>query len=214
MQGQHQLELPGFKTIEASATAPLTAVAGSAAETHDADILNHCLRRIRAWRVPPNWSAHDWFGEMRMNSAVALWKAKCDYDPNRGVPLDSFERLRVIASARTRYRQEWSYALHCPAVRSPAEEERQIDAASGLRQVDDPVREALAQIPEADRCLLEQLFWAEYSEATVARKLGVSQQAVSKRKKAALKHLRYRLVSGQNISAGEESGCGAGQSVH
>jgi hypothetical protein len=162
-------------------------------EPDDARLVHSCLRRICSWRVPPNWSVHDWFREMRTDSDAAMWQAKSDYDPGRGVPLEAFERLRVIASAWTRYRQEWSYALHCPTECDLDEEERAIDAAEAWGPVVDPVREALAQVSETDRWLLEQLFWAERSEAAVAQELGVSQQAVSKRRAAVLRKLRGLL---------------------
>lgn len=170
----------------------------------DAEILAGCLRRIRCWRVPPNWSAHDWFGEMQSNSAAALWQAKCDYDPSRGVPLCAFERLRVIASAWTRYRQEWSYALHCPPQDGRAEPEPLPRDAPVLAPAIDPVREALRQVSEADRWLLEQLFWAELSESAIAQKLGVSQQAVSKRRSVVLGKLRDLLEDAEQ--AGRRGG--------
>ena len=160
----------------------------------DAQLLNGCLRRICSWRVPPNWSAHDWFGEMWIDAAAALWQAKCDYDASRGVPLTAFERLRVLATARTRYRQEWNYALHCPVGLDPENMDRQGKSPSVSRQIVSPVREVLTHIPEADQWLLRQLFWAENSEAVVARKLGVSQQAISKRKRVVLRKL-FRLLS-------------------
>jgi hypothetical protein len=165
-----------------------------AADPLDADVLRSCLRRIRSWRVPPNWSAQDWFGEMRSNSAAALWKAKCEYDPSRGVPLCAFERLRVIASAWTRYRQEWSYALHCPCDDSRIEPERRPALVSDSVPAAESVGELLAKLPEADRWLLQQLFWAERKEATVAQTLGVSQQAISKRLRVVLGILRCLLV--------------------
>ncbi len=177
----------------------------------DAEILAGCLRRIRSWRVPPNWSARDWFGEMQSNSAAALWQAKCEYDPTRGVPLGAFERLRVIASAWTRYRQEWSYASHCPPQEDRIVPETATRDGSSLAPMVDPVRDALAQIPEADRWLLEQLFWAESSETSVAQKLGVSQQAVSKRRGAVLRRLRDLL--GEARRAGPGSGASAAGKV-
>jgi RNA polymerase sigma factor (sigma-70 family) len=154
-----------------------------------AGVLDSCLRRIRSWRVPPNWSAHDWFGEMSGQGAAALWQARCEYDPSRGVPLSAFERLRILAGARTRYRQEWRYALHCGSSFDTEQDDRWVDDAASSATAREPLADALAQIPEVDRRLIQQLFWAESTEAAVARQLGISQQAVSKRKAAVLKQL-------------------------
>jgi len=48
----------------------------------------------------------------------------------------------------------------------------------------------LGQLGGRDRWLIRQLFWAETTEATVAAVLGISHQAVSQRKRHALKSLR------------------------
>lgn len=49
------------------------------------------LKRIRSWRVPPNWSRGDWFEELAAVATAAAWQAICDFDPERGVPLDKDE---------------------------------------------------------------------------------------------------------------------------
>jgi hypothetical protein len=165
------------------------------AEWNDTEVLDSCLRRIRSWRVPPNWSAIDWFGEMRLQGAAAIWQARQDYDAARGVPLSAFERLRVLASARTRYRQEWRYALHCPSEDAEWAEEGRADEPVSSVDICNPLPEALARIPETDRWLIEQLFWDGCSEAAVAQRLGISQPAVSKRKTAILKQLRRSLAA-------------------
>src|SRR5205809_4895153 len=73
--------------------------------------LRQAFRRILSWRIPPNWSAHDWFDEVKAITAAARWKAELDYDFERGVPLSAFLYQRVLTCAWTRYRQEWAYAL-------------------------------------------------------------------------------------------------------
>jgi hypothetical protein len=40
-----------------------------------------------------------------------------DYDEERGVPVRAYIYVRAVAAAWTRFRQEWSYYLHC-AVKS------------------------------------------------------------------------------------------------
>jgi DNA-directed RNA polymerase specialized sigma24 family protein len=160
-----------------------------AGEASANDVLEGCLRQIGSWRIPPNWSRQDWMDEMRTDAAEVLWKASQDYDPTRGVPLEAFERLRVLAGARTRYRQEWQYALHCGCPIDAVQEDCLLCESCPTAATCEPLGEALRQIPEADRRLIEQLFLGESTEATVACQLGISQQAVSKRKHAALKQL-------------------------
>src|SRR5262245_41005670 len=51
------------------------------------------------------------------------------------------------------------------------------------------LHEALAGLPLASQELIEQLFWQERREAELANELGISHQAVNKRKQAILRHL-------------------------
>src|SRR5438270_626169 len=55
------------------------------------------------------------------------------------------------------------------------------------------VIEALAKLKEGDIQVIKSLFWDNRSEAEVAELLGISQQAVSKRKLAILGRLRRLL---------------------
>ena len=153
------------------------------------------LRQARSWRVPPNWSAIDWNEELHAVAITAAWQAAEDFDPSRGVPLASFVRYRVKAHSLARYRQEWRYALRVTAVDieiidtlagSAPDAHR---ALSGFESLD----RALEQLPERERWLLVQLFWQHRTEIAIAAELHISQPAVSKRKRAALLHLRSIL---------------------
>jgi Sigma-70 region 2 len=73
------------------------------------------FNRARSWRVPPNWSAVDWFEEMTAVGTAAAWQAVCDFDPARGVALAGFGYCRMMAGCLSRYRKEWRYALHVVA---------------------------------------------------------------------------------------------------
>jgi hypothetical protein len=55
------------------------------------------FKRIRSWRVPPNWSPSDWFEEMAAVGTAAAWQAVCEFDPARGVPLAGFGCCRIIS---------------------------------------------------------------------------------------------------------------------
>src|SRR6187551_3375001 len=72
-----------------------------------------CSHQFRCWRIPPRWSARDWWDEVQAVGLAAAWQACCDFDPARGFVLESFVRGRIRSCVLTRYRQEWSYGLHC-----------------------------------------------------------------------------------------------------
>src|SRR5262249_51174087 len=158
-------------------------------------LLNSCLSQLSAWHVPPHWSKRDWFEEMRAQSASAAWHALVDYDASRHVPIPAFIHRRMIASALTRYRQEWSYAFHCAC--QADEQERQRAGTTEDSPLPPAVREslryALAQLSKPERWLIGQLFWEGYTEAEIAQSLGISHQAVSKRKRAVLQVICARL---------------------
>lgn len=165
------------------------------------EMLHGPLRRVYAWRVPPHWSKRDWFEEMRALGVTAAWEAWRDYDPSRGVPLSAFIYLRVVAGALTRYRQEWGYALHC--LRPADGEKREHVSTTGDSSCHpmglELLRCALAQLSDSGQRLVEQLFWQGDTETEVARRLGISHQAVSKRKRVLLRDLRECLgVDGEN----------------
>ncbi|MEA2939553.1 MAG: hypothetical protein QOD09_82 [Bradyrhizobium sp.] len=153
------------------------------------------LRRARSWRVPPNWSVRDWHDELRSVALAAAWQAERDHDLSRGASLGGFVYSRVNAQALTRYRQEWRHAL-----RNVSADTKTIETAAGADPAAGPagaVFEALDQamdrLPERARWLLDQLFWRQRTEACIAAELHISQPAVNKRKRAALRHLRTLL---------------------
>ena len=80
------------------------------------------FKRIRSWRVPPNWSRDDWLEELAAVATAAAWQALCDFDPDRGVPLAGFGYCRMISRCLARYRKEWRYALRIDASDSREEE--------------------------------------------------------------------------------------------
>src|SRR5438094_6803543 len=80
------------------------------------------FKRIRSWRVPPNWSRGDWFEELAAVGTAAAWQSVRDFDPDRGVPLAGFGYCRIINRCLARYRKEWRYALHLVASDSREEE--------------------------------------------------------------------------------------------
>jgi len=154
---------------------------------------NNCLPRIRRWTTPPNYSATDWIEEIKALCSAAAWQGVCEFDPERGVPLSAFVYQRVMARALARYRQEWAYGLRFPCEVDEAAALQTSEAATVPTRSNDALCMALARLGEADRRLLKQLFWEGASEADIAQEMVLSQQAVNKRKRAALLKLRHAL---------------------
>jgi len=161
------------------------------------------FKRIRSWRVPPNWSRADWFEELTAAGTAATWQAVCEFDPERGVPLAGFCYCRVIARCLARYRKEWRYALHL--VGSDSYEEKATTfkdpglAALSAAQIgeahgpNEDLRGAVSELPAEQRRLIEQLFWEERTEMEVAETIGTNQSTVSRRKQAILNSLHKKL---------------------
>jgi RNA polymerase sigma factor (sigma-70 family) len=160
------------------------------------------MRQARAWRVPPRWSACDWFDELQAEGAAAAIQAEGVYDSGRGVPLGAYIRLCVRHRLLERYHKEWSHALrwvYIPELPeysiedvscSPSESD---DLQVALARLSDDLQVALACLIESDRWLIDRLYWRGETESEVGSSLGISQQAVSKRKRSVLRKLRRLL---------------------
>ena len=167
--------------------------------------LKRCFRRIGSWRVPPNWSVVGWREEIRAHGLAAASQASCDYDPARGVPFAGFVYRRVLARAYSRYRQEWTYGLRYIPQTDDMVADRSSPSPRGRSHTQYPVseigkdlnyqeiHEALQCLPERDRQLMVYLFWKRRTETDIAAALGVSHQAISKRKRTVLLKLRERI---------------------
>jgi RNA polymerase sigma factor (sigma-70 family) len=162
-------------------------------------IIGSCLRRIFGWRVPPNWSVSDWRNEMRAEAACAAWQALCDYDPSRGVPFSAFAYQRVLTRTLTRHRQEWAYTLRLAHEADPENSDSTLLDSTTSVVFDDWPRNALERLSKSDLWLIEQLFLKDRTEEDIATQIGITQQAVSKRKWMILLRLR-RYTAGTLIS--------------
>jgi RNA polymerase sigma factor (sigma-70 family) len=158
-------------------------------------VWNACVRRTHRWRVPPRWSLSDWWEEIDAESIAAACHAIRIFDPNLGPTLNSFVYHTILASALARYRKEWTYALRYgmaqsedPVTVAGAEERFSIE------QEEELLKRSLIDLPEADRRLLQRLFWEGRTETEIASGLGITQQAVSKRKRKILTELRRCLI--------------------
>jgi RNA polymerase sigma factor (sigma-70 family) len=159
-------------------------------------VVSSSLRRIRRWRVPPSWTTREWFEEVESEANVAGLQASQEFDETRGVPREAFLRQRVMRRTLALYRREWSYA-----VRRVVEDELDLRAEVGKK---DPAKyvvklrvlqRSLELLPEPDLCIIEGIFWGARSETEIAEELGITQQAVSKRKRKILDVLRKSIKS-------------------
>jgi DNA-directed RNA polymerase specialized sigma24 family protein len=153
-----------------------------------------CWRRLRRWRVPPHWSARDWQEEAQAQGQAAAIQAVQDFDRQARVPLEVFVHWRVVAGVLTRYRREWAYGLRCRPAGGEAVSNGHSSPFSAA-QWNETLQAALGRLAEADRWLIDRLFWQGGTQAEIALALGISQQAVSKRKKAIFLSLRNSLMS-------------------
>ncbi len=147
-----------------------------------------CLRRVATWKTPPNWSHHDWMEEMLAEAEAASWKAYMDCrseDPRRRFWC---AYQHAINACLQRYRQEWRYASHCVACGET------VSSHDGTGELNHTIQLALTCLPPRDQRLLRAVFWEGYTEAEIAREESVSVQAISKRKRAALKRLARILL--------------------
>jgi RNA polymerase sigma factor (sigma-70 family) len=152
------------------------------------------VRRIRAWRVPPRWSPADWWEEAEAQGIAAAWRAMCDYDPSRGVPLEAFLHQRILFGIRTRYRQEWAYALHLGTEDTTESIAAVPDHSPTLDECLNHLRADHPPLGDLDRRLIERLFWEGWTEAEAARELGVSQSAISRRKSKLIRYLHKSIL--------------------
>jgi hypothetical protein len=126
------------------------------------------FKRIRSWRVPPNWSRGAWFEELPAVGTAAAWQAVCDFDPERGVPLAGFGYCRMMARCLARYRKEWRYALHLVETESRENETATFKNASRASSFgakadqtqcyNGDLRGAVGALPPEQLRLIEQLF--------------------------------------------------------
>jgi RNA polymerase sigma factor (sigma-70 family) len=157
-------------------------------------VVSSSLRRIRRWRIPPSWRAREWFEEVESEANVAGLQAFKEFDETRGVPREAFLRQRIMRRTLALYRREWSYA-----VRRVVEDELDRRAEVGKN---DPIKyvvrlrilqRSLELLPEPDLSIIEGLFWGARSETEIAVELGITQQAVSKKKRRILDTLHRSI---------------------
>lgn len=173
----------------------LPAIDCRAKEDSADNAVRRAFARVSVWRTPPHWSRRDWLDEAQAIIHSAAAGAVFDYDVERDVPLRAHVYVRAVATAWTRYRQEWSYHLHSRAQSGKDAEEMvtPFDRAQADETIQHFVGHALNRLAVEDQLLIEQLFWHRTRENRVAAMLKVSQQEVSRRKVRVLRFLRQSL---------------------
>lgn len=168
-------------------------------QTGENEAVRRAFGRASSWRTPPHWSRCDWLNEVRAIIDSAAAGAALDYDEERGVPVRAFIYVRAVAAAWTRYRQEWSYYLHCGVKSGNAIEPIVIrfDPRKHDETIEYFLRRALCRLSVEDQRLIHRLFWDDADQRTIAGMLQISQQCVSRRKARILRQLR-RLLNGQS----------------
>jgi RNA polymerase sigma factor (sigma-70 family) len=177
-------------------------------------MLHRSLRQISTWCVPPNWSPRDWREEMEAEAIAAAWEAERDFDPTRGVPLEAFVHHRVWARARTRFRQEWTYALRCGRRSEGNDSNAATTDGFSTVEVLELLRSCLRRLTEVDRIIIEGLFWNGMTEVEVAWALCLSQQAISKRKRRILEQLLRGMGRSEKRRSSENCGSKTIGSLH
>ncbi|OYT68502.1 MAG: hypothetical protein CFK48_11370, partial [Armatimonadetes bacterium CP1_7O] len=148
--------------------------------------VHHAVAQQHPTRAPRSCACH-WQEELYHEAAVAACKALQTYDPTKG-SLYSWG-LRVIGRHLQRFcEKEWQVARQAcayPCDEATGKEVEFVDAEA-LEWIEErvlcaQVREALAQLPERERCLIEWYFGEGLSEREIAKRVGCSHQAVHKR---------------------------------
>jgi RNA polymerase sigma factor (sigma-70 family) len=165
------------------------------------------LHQARQWRCPIHWDGKEWQKELDAIAQAAAFEACFYFDEQRGITLEIFVFWQVLTALRDFHRREWAYfAFHCGHLTKVSDEGEAGEGDESAEVCEEVATEglerewrrylifwALERLSERERQVLERLYWDGYTEAEVAKELGISQQAVSKIKRKAIQKLRELL---------------------
>jgi RNA polymerase sigma factor (sigma-70 family) len=158
------------------------------------------VQRTDRLTPPPNYDPAYWREERTAISHIAAWQAALEYQPDRGVSLQTYAALRaewaILDEWKRLQRTGWCLAA------LPVDEE-----TGEVIEVADPeaqalveeyalcaqVRAAVAALPVAERRVVALHFGAGLSERAIAGVLGVNKSWVHRRLQSALVRLRADL---------------------
>lgn len=170
------------------------------------DILKQSLEQARRWRCPPHWQPDDWREELLAVAWAALWEGL-----NNGIRSEKRLQRFVMAALMKRYRDEWNYGVRWvqpPSQQNSDDSENEngwdlwdwlgaeMDECEDEQEVNwlaMVIRQALANLSEEERYLIQRKFWDGATEREIAKELGISQPAVNKRIRQTLERLREIL---------------------
>ncbi len=160
--------------------------------------VSRCMARVQRWKVPPNWSRRQWLEEASAQAELAAIACQTVGKSVAAPGIVNAYDSRIHNSVLHRYRQEWSFARHCglPVLREPVEKDDPEDELSAMLPC---IPNALGKLSEPDRRLIQMLYWEHHSELQIAADMGVTQQAISKRKRRILSTL-CTVLKHENIS--------------
>jgi RNA polymerase sigma factor (sigma-70 family) len=146
--------------------------------------------RIYGWRIPPHWSRQDWREEIDAEVLAAAYQAVSIFDPERGRCLSKFIYHRILSQSLGRYRREWRFALRVKSATHWDDPPEKVRSAPADIEARERLLARVTGLATADRRLLEWLYWDGNSEEAVANRLGITKQAINKRKWKILLKLR------------------------
>ena len=149
--------------------------------------------------------------EAEAAARVSFWAAMRSYDEGRGVPFPGWAKAKVYGDLRTLFKQaqrRWRREVLSMDGSDEGEEDRldrrgALDPALSAIEESDAFADRLRTLPPRQRVLLSLLYDEGLTEIESARRLSISQQAVSAMKRRALHRLSqtfFPLADGKENS--------------
>ncbi len=166
-------------------------------------VARHAVRRTDCLTPPPNYDPAYWREERTAIAHIAAWQSALEYQPDRGVSLQTYAALRaewaILDEWKRLQRTGWCLAA-LPVDEETGEVIEVVDPEAQALVEENAlcaqVRAAVAALPAAERQVVDLHFGAGLSEHAIACRLGVSKSWVHRRLQSAL--VRLRADSGVN----------------
>jgi RNA polymerase sigma factor (sigma-70 family) len=158
------------------------------------------VQRTDRLTLPPNYDPAYWREERTAIAHIAAWQAAQEYQPDRGVSLQTYAALRaewaILDEWKRLQRTGWCLAA-LPVDEETGEVIEVVDPDAQALVEENAlyaqVRAAVAALPAVERRVVELHFGAGLSERAIACRLGVSKSWVHRRLQSALARLRADL---------------------
>jgi len=160
----------------------------------------HAVQRTNRLTPPANYALAYWREERTAIAHIAAWQAAQEYQPDRGVSLQTYAALRaewaILDEWKRLQRTGWCLAA-LPVDEETGEVVEIVDLeAQALVEeyaLCSQVRAAVEALPAGERRVVELHFGSGLSERAIAGVLGVSKSWVHRRLQSALVRLRADL---------------------